>query len=447
METTGRIYVSSALINKLEVPSQPVIQVRAGNIVATAKLLIKTSSRKTYLLSPRLAKALFIQKHRRLQIRYDKEKNMLHLGPIIGILTNFLPNKKEFSPKSLQAELIFLINIGKTLPAQVFIFTPQSINWANNTTRGYIYKQLSPDKGIWVPSIYPLPDVVYDRISNRSSESKKINRNTKKKLMELPYIKYFNPFFLNKWKVHQMLITEPRLHAHLPETRQLNIKNLNEMLAKYRTLYLKPGNGSLGKGIIKVDRAENGVLHYTIYKTGKVRGRANDVQEFWQKTKTYRKSRSYIVQQGIDFATYKGSNFDIRIIYQKNAQGEWQISKKFARIASRGSSISNLSSGGRAEKNTKVFRYLYKKQGLIEEINAQIKELCRTVALTLEKNSQAIFGELGLDIGMDEKGKPWLIEVNSKPRKTTETEFSQAIVRNTFKRPLQYAIHLAGFSS
>ncbi|MBC7074676.1 MAG: YheC/YheD family protein [Syntrophomonadaceae bacterium] len=447
MKTTGKIYISSALMEKLEIPPQPAVQVRAGNIVATAKLAVKTSSRKTYLLSPKLANTLFIRKHKRLQIRYDKERNMLHLGPIIGILTNFLPNKEEFSPKSLQAELIFLSNIGKTLPAQVFVFTPQSINWSNSTVKGHVYRQISADKGIWVSSTYPLPDVVYDRISNRSSESKKFNASTKKKLMNLPYTEYFNPFFLNKWKVYQMLTAEPKLLPHLPETRQLNVENLAEMLSKYKTLYLKPANGSMGRGIIKIRHSKNSALHYTVYKTRKIRGRADNVNEFWKKTKTYRKNKQYIVQQGIDFATYNGCNFDIRIIYQKNARGEWQISKKFVRVAPRGSSISNLSSGGRVEKNIKVFRRLYKKQGLIEEINAQIKELCRTVALTLEKNSQAVFGELGLDIGMDEKGSPWLIEVNSKPRKTTETEFSQTIVRNTFKRPLQYAIHLAGFSN
>jgi predicted ATP-grasp superfamily ATP-dependent carboligase len=67
------------------------------------------------------------------------------------------------------------------------------------------------------------------------------------------------------------------------------------------------------------------------------------------------------------------------------------------------------------------------------------------VATTLEKKQAGTYGELGLDIGMDIYGNPWLIEVNSKPRKTTETDFSMKIVRNSFKRPLQYSSYLAGF--
>ena len=56
-----------------------------------------------------------------------------------------------------------------------------------------------------------------------------------------------------------------------------------------------------------------------------------------------------------------------------------------------------------------------------------------------------MFGEFGLDLGLDKNGDIWLIEVNSKPRKTTVTEMSKIIMRNAFKRPLEYSIYLAGF--
>jgi hypothetical protein len=145
--------------------------------------------------------------------------------------------------------------------------------------------------------------------------------------------------------------------------------------------------------------------------------------------------------------TYKGCPFDIRIIFQKNHIGEWQLAKKFIRVAPQGSSISNLSSGGRAEKASTVFQDIYKDQKVIENKNSQMSSLCQIVASTLEKSSKLIYGELGLDIGIDQLGNPWLIEVNSKPRKSTRTNFSQAIVNNSFKRPLQYAIFLAGFNN
>ena len=143
---------------------------------------------------------------------------------------------------------------------------------------------------------------------------------------------------------------------------------------------------------------------------------------------------------------YQNSNFDIRIIYQKDGQGQWTISKKFVRIAAPGSSISNLSRGGRIERSVVVLKQLFKfDQKLIEEKNLEMRKLCEMIAFTLESASESTFGELGLDIGIDKTGHLWLIEVNSKPRKTTQTKMSQKIVYNTFSRPLEYAAYLAGF--
>ncbi|MGE5389827.1 MAG: YheC/YheD family protein [Deltaproteobacteria bacterium] len=381
-----------------------------------------------------------------MKIRYDSAYGHIHLGPTIGILSTFLPNKEEFDPTGVQADIIYLSNMGKMVPGQVFIFTPSSINWSNNTARGYVYKQISADRGVWISDIYPLPDVVYDRVSSRVSEGKDSIRSTKARLMNQPYLKYFNPHFLNKWKVHQMLINNPRLYPYLPETRLLNAENLQDMLKKYPVLFVKPGNGSLGYGIVKLKRNERGEINYVVNRgRGRLRTQAENADDFMKKTKKLRKDKQYIVQQGLDLATFRGSPFDIRIIYQKDGSGEWQISKKFVRVAAPGSSVSNLSSGGRAEPSKKVLKYLYSRKETIEEKNREIKGLCQTIALTLEKSTNGTFGELGLDIGIDKNGHPWLIEVNSKPRKTTETEYSRAIIRNSFKRPLEYSVYLAGF--
>ncbi|MDD3268882.1 MAG: YheC/YheD family protein [Syntrophomonadaceae bacterium] len=445
MKVTGSIYISKTLANRLGLPAQDEIMVRVGSMIARSKLLIQKLEGRSYMLSPVLVHELLIKKPRRLKLRYDQKANMIHLGPTIGIISSFLPNREEFDPTSMQAELICLSNIGKKLPGQVYIFTPGCINWASNTVRGYVYRQLSSERGMWISQLYPLPDVVYDRIPSRGLEAKNTIRNTKHRLCRMPYLKYFNPSFLNKWEVYQLLITDPRLYAYIPETQHLTHANLEAMLEKYDTLYLKPANGSLGKGIIKVRRDEKGILHLIAHRKGRHRSQVNNASDLLKKTKVFRGDRSYIVQQGIKLATYQGSPFDIRIVFQKNNKGEWQVGKKFVRVAAKGSSVANLSSGGRVETTKKIFKILYKAPALIEDKHRQINELCKNIANTLENNSQANYGELGIDIGMDQNGFPWLIEVNSKPRKTTESEHSQGIARNTFKRPLEYATFLAGF--
>lgn len=440
---TGKIVISNTLAEKLGLPASSTIDVRTGKITVTSKLIINyKEDRFIYMVSPELAKALHLQKKKHLKIRYDATSKILHLGPTIGILVASIPNHHEYDPTSTQAELIYLSKIGQKMPAQIFIFTPSGINWSKKTVKGYNFKQITPENGIWVASTYPLPDVVYDRISSRKSEL--YYQKTREKLKKITL--YFNPSFLNKWEVHEILKANPKLHSYLPETRLLTANNLEEMLNKYKVLYLKPVDGSLGRKIIRLTRSENNQkLNYTVYNKSCFKGQAATITDFMKKTYKIRENKTYIIQQAIDMADYKGAIFDLRIIYQKNGQGKWQISKKFVRVAPKGSDISNLSSGGKAQPSKKIMQYLFCRSDLIAEKNREIENLCYNVASTLEQWGNGIYGELGLDIGIDKRGQLWLIEVNSKPRKTTETELSMTIVKNTFKRPLEYASYLAGF--
>lgn len=446
MKAVGKIFLSDPLVKRLGIPVRPLVQVRVGCLTVTTELVVTPDTRASYMLSPTLAKALYIHKRKRMLIRYDQQTDMLHLGPTIGIFATSLPNRGACDPTSVQAELIYLTHISKSLPGQIYVFTPASIDWQSLTVRGYSYRQSSgASRGSWISSVYPLPDVVYDRVSSRKGEAREQIKNAKRLLMQQPYLKYFNPSFLNKWRVHEMLMTNPRLHPHLPETRPLTTENLAAMVQTYGTVYVKPSNGSLGLGIIRVTQDKKGTLNYVVHRRKRFRSNADNAADFMVKTRSIRADKPYIVQQGINMATYHGSPFDIRIIFQKNGKGEWQIGKKFARVAPRGSSVANLSSGGKALPSKILMKAVFRKAALIEEKNQEIREVCQQVATTIERASQMIYGELGLDLGLDKNGNIWLIEANSKPRKTTETELSKIIMRNAFKRPLEYGIYLAGF--
>lgn len=443
----GHITISNSLADKMNIPLRPYIFIRSGARCVKTSLEISYDPEERFKLSNQLAEALLIQSTANLQIRYDHAAEMLRIGPVIGILTSSIPRREDYSASSVQAELIYLSNIGKTLPAQIYIFTPQCIDWINQCTKGYIYRPVSDHHGIWESAVYPLPDVVYDRISSRKAEARPLIKSTKQKLMSLPDLKYFNQSFFNKWRVYEMLSDNPSISPYLPETRLLNQANLQLMAERYRVLYVKPANGSLGQGIIKT-YSKDGRIYFLTQAGSRQNGSADHAAQFLEKTKTFRKKRTYIVQQGIDLAKFNDSAFDIRIIYQKNGEGKWLISKKFIRVAARGSSVSNLSKGGHAEQSKIVMSSIFKRnKRFIEQKNNEMKMLCENVAAAMEKASNSILGELGLDIGIDQQGRLWLIEVNSKPRKTTETEMSRKIVRNSFKRPLEYSIYLAGFNN
>lgn len=445
MAITGRIILSLKLAKRLGVKAPARVMIRVGSTILPAEVSIGKNQSGSYRLSADLRSALHIQKNRQMVVRYDPGENTIHLGPTIGIFASALPNRPVYDPTGLQAGLMMLSRVGRKMPGQIYIFTADSVNWELSTVRGYHYSFSSSGRGYWVPGTYSLPDVVYDRIASRNDEEREKTETTMQRLKSLPHLHYFNPSFLNKWEVHQMLCKVPILHSYLPETHLLDQAALERMMSKYQTLFLKPANGSLGSGIIRVKANGKGQFYYTSYGVRVRTGRANNALELLQKTSGFRKDRSYIVQQGLNLATYRGSTFDLRIVYQKNGMGKWQIGKEFVRIAPGRSAIANMARGGTPTQSHRVFKHLYHQEDLINDKKRLIRGICHKIAVGIEKGSGQLWGELGLDLGIDKKGHPWLIEVNSKPRKTTETELSQAAMKNAFRRPLEYAAYLAGF--
>jgi glutathione synthase/RimK-type ligase-like ATP-grasp enzyme len=450
----NKLYLSPALAAEWGLASETV-KIRAGQRESRARVIL--SPGENYQLSPGL-KADLALPHAQLKLRYDPETGNLRLGPIVGILATALPNRPKFDRKSLQAELIYLCKVSRELAGEFFIFTPKTINWAEGTVKGFRFiphgsMQVEQDQGdmvtqsgAWRAQLYPLPDVVYDRIASRKAENSALVRETKKKLMQLPGLQYFNPFYLNKWEVYQYLSREEALRPHLPHTLPLTEENLRAMLGAYPVLFIKPSNGTLGYGIIKLERKKEGKLHFTLYKGYRERNNAGSAAEFMRKTKKFRGQQAYIVQQGLNLARYNGSPFDLRVICQKDGSGSWVMSKHFCRVAPPGSSIANLSRGGSVVTAKAMFAHLFRRDSaLIAAKKKELSRLCNLLAESLELGAGKLFGELGLDLGLDKRGNIWVIEINSRPRKTTVTDFSAKIVKNTFTRPLEYASYLAGF--
>ncbi len=444
MQTFGEIIVREDYILKLALSERECISVRYGQNVINAKLKVTKNSTKVYSLSTKLRNQLGISNRKQLSIHYNERNDYLHIGPTIGILVKSIPAKEGLSSTSTNSELIFLGQVSLSLNAQVFLFRPIDVDWSNNAIKGYAY---IGGVNKWTASVYPIPDVVYDRVTSRRSESQYQIKELKNRLCEFENLRYFNPGFLDKLDVHNLLSNNEALRTYLPETYELNEYNLEYMLNKYPILYLKPSAGSLGMGIIIVKRNEAGGLKYSIRSNGKINKSAESIAVFLKKTQVYRGSKIYLVQQGLNFAKYKGSAFDIRIIFQKDGKGEWLIGKKFVRVAPTGSSITNLSRGGHVELSQKVLKTIFPARKEMKATQDKLYKLCLEIANSIEDSTRGNFGELGFDIGVDKNGDLWLIEVNSKPRKTTDSEYSRTIMKETFRRPLEYAIFLAGFAS
>lgn len=209
--------------------------------------------------------------------------------------------------------------------------------------------------------------------------------------------------------------SDSMLRRHLPETHPYKPAAVRTMLRKYRSVFIKPDKGSLGKGIIRIGRVNSdkvriswGLRHREIPKSMAVRTLA----------KLLRRNSTYLIQQGLELEKYKGRIFDIRVFMQK-PQSKWFISGRVVRVGTPGKFVTNYSQGASPATIEKVFRSIYKNRpNKAAQMIKKIDALCFALARRMDRKFPGV-RELGIDIGVDRNSYIWIIEANTAPQFNT----------------------------
>lgn len=350
--------------------------------------------------------------------------------PAIGILT-WREGKKFAEPAYFRR----LLKAGQELGSTVFLFSPSDVLASGKQVRGFVLDA----NGRWQGRMFNRPDAVFDRYRYTPTQAFKdyvAFRRTSNFL-------YANNRLANKWRVHEVLHRDSRMHRWLPETLLYNRTNLVKMMGRHSLLYVKPLNGTGGRSILSVEKAGDG---YRLLGRDKQRAKISTVltkiSSVQRWVDRWTKREKYIVQQGLRLQLVPKRAVDMRLLIQKDGSGEWSITGHGMRIGGERSATSNLHGGGKA---VAVPVFLRPKFG--EERSHEIIRDCEQLAFQTAETLENHFGrmvEFGLDIGIDVNGRAWLIEVNPKPGREIFREmgslqqYKQAIVK-----PLEYAIYLA----
>ncbi|GAB7388661.1 spore coat associated protein YheD [Bacillaceae bacterium] len=362
------------------------------------------------------------------------ENKHLKIGPLVGIMTakrnsrTFRGNRKNF---------IDIITTAKQLGGLVFVFTPEGIDWAAHTIDGYLYDERL---NRWTSAKLPFPDVIYNRVPYREDEKETSVQKAIEILANMKNVHLFNKHFFNKWNLFQTLKKKKKLSHLLPDTRLLSsLRDLQEFLAFYDMVYLKPVNDKAGKGIMKIERHKSKFRLYRRTNKGMQKTVHATPEKVWERLQGAIKGRNYLIQQGIRLATYQNKPFDIRLLVQRNRQGAWQVTGIGIRVAGVRSITTHVPQGGSIASPKEVFRAVFP-QERHEEILSRIETAALTIAEFLAENYPHL-GEMSMDLGIDPRGDLWFFEANAKPMKFDEPD----IRKLSLERLIEYAQYLAGF--
>jgi len=434
-ELAGGIAVSPSLLEALGAPDLERATLRVG-AKSVSVPVAGAKSAKSVAISPGLAKELYLSPPQTLCIRWDPEQQALVLGPVVAI---FAAKRRRSARRALfgvrTGDLRQLILHGKALGMVAYVAAPDGIDPNASYIEGYVRSGRR-----WVKRKFPLPEVVYDRIQSRSWERRPSSQEAKAFLQSIPGVHYFNEGFFDKWAIYQRMAKHELLARYIPETRQLTgPASLQAFLEEHGSVYVKPTEGSQGKGVIRARRTGSGYE----WRFGRRTHGTTRFDALYKGIARIQRGRRYIVQQDLNLATLGGAPFDVRILMQKNGRGEWVRTKAYARVAPQGRVTSNLSGGGTAMFLSYVLRRRFRSKR--RRVAARIRQAAHEIVHALEEVLDGPLGEVGLDLGIDKSGRVWLIEVNAKPFRKITDGGPKRQVWQSFRRPMEYAKYIAGF--
>ncbi len=434
------LLISPKIQQILQLPRSPVT-LQLGQKTVTCKIQTFSSTASLIRIRKDLTDQLHIPDGIQLNLIYDPQQKKLFLGPVFGVLITSLIRTPEGIFGSASSFCKELVQGAKAKGILAYIFTLNDLDYQNQSVNGWIWLN-----GKWTQKTLPFPDSVYNRLASRKSENK-TETQSMLETFKRTGIHYFNEHFLNKWQVHQAFSGNSQVSQYLPSTHLFKgFPTIKEAVERFPQVYLKPTNGSLGKGIYKISRAGNRYTCQHSTMSGSVQKTYQKLSDLYKSIAPRISRAPYLVQQGLRLVRINGNPLDFRSLVQKDGTGKWTVTSIVGRIGQDRSIVSNLARGGTIMPVGQALLAANPWNGF-RPSKILLTKTSLLLAENLESSMEGNYAELGIDLAVDMSGRIWLLEINAKPSKNDDQILSeQNKTRPSVKRLLNYVLYLKGIS-
>ncbi|MDQ2084881.1 YheC/YheD family protein [Herbivorax sp. ANBcel31] len=358
-------------------------------------------------------------------------KSQIILGPVIGFLIS--KNRDYYNISFLNSNRDRMEGYNQR-GGLICAFSLEKINWQNKSAYGYYYNK---NKNIWVEKKVPIPSVIYSRIFSIKPE-----RITK--LKKLTKDRVFNSYRFTKYELYEYFQKQEQLIKYLPKTELCkDIKQVTEFIENNNKVILKPINLSRGRGICIIEKTNYGyrIFDYRKNTEKKHRVRNKKLLIHFLNDGIFL-NQTYLIQKYISLAKIESCPYDVRVVMQKVNKNKWGYIGEECRVGQK-TLLTNISRGGYAVSLKKAITKSFKEEDY-EDIKTSIMQLCDKICCHMDRAGEH-FGELGIDIGIDNEKKLWLIEINVLPTFKGFKKLDYNLYLTLRSTPLQYAVSLTEF--
>lgn len=426
-------------MKRLKIPAHGTIQLTFGSFRQEVTV-IPVPKADSLRVNEGLARRLGWRGRPMLNASYSSGSRTLRLGPLIGVLVS--RDHPDQSDRVFGQITMFcreLTNACHAQGAYVYFFTPEALETRSSSIQGWVY-----DEG-WRKLSLPVADVINNRLTTRKVENKPSVQHFLADVKSRYGTHFFNEKFLDKTEVFEALAQDAALQRYLPESHAFNgFAVLKRMCNSYSSVFLKPVRGSLGKGILRISKEEGGYRLLSTTPLGTRKQSYPSLAKLFQSISPKMKTTRYQIQQGLPLMELGKRPVDFRALVQKNGTGKWGVTSIVARTAGSNHFVSNLARGGTLSTVREAVGKSNLPAGMKESSQVQLPRAALAIARGVETYIPAHFGELGIDLALDQSGRIWLLEVNSKPSKNDNTPLNDQKIRPSVKQMILYCRYLAG---
>lgn len=213
----------------------------------------------------------------------------------------------------------------------------------------------------------------------------------------------------SKWRKHILLQEDALIGARLPETRPYSMQTAIACVKEYGAVVIKPEWSEGGNRVCKFAQEETG---YSL-TFDRERHLFAHARELAAHLPAWSATRSCIVQRYIRLAPYGRRPADIRTIVQKSPTGAFEVSGAFVKVAPQGRFVTNVKQGGRVISLGTYLQRAFPDISSQSDVHRTLYALSEQIGRHLGQHfSNRVYG---IDIGADENGGIWIIEVNTEP--------------------------------
>jgi hypothetical protein len=321
--------------------------------------------------------------------------------------------------------------------SQLILFAPSDVDWGKGIVTGWVPEERDRPFGNWVKTRSRIPDSIYENVFVHlavTGYTVSMRRHAQNYGVAV-----FNPPLFNKLEMGDWL-SKSDLKEYIPETFRLNdVDRAIERLSSWGLAYLKPIGGYGGIGVTRIEHLGSGRYRVSIDRKhgGGRRERAVISEQALRKLLAARRRIPHLFQKGLRLLTIGGRKVDFRVVVHRDVEGKWRLVGIVPKVASPDGVVTNIIAGGERMTLSQCVALAGREHKVVP-----LAEMEKCALRIAERMSHARprTGLIGFDIGVEERGRVWMIEMNPKPARSL---LSPEMRKKSAEYSAGFAVYLA----